>query len=166
MDTAAFSIRPERPNDLPAIDALHGRAFGPGRYARAAYRLREGIPHEAALSFVAEAGGRLVGSVRLTRITIGERPALLLGPLAVDPDLTGRGCGKALVRRAVEAATEADHRLILLVGDEPYYGPLGFARVPPGAITLPGPVDPARILVAALVPGSADGLAGPTRRPR
>lgn len=160
-----FLIRPEAPEDNPAIDALNDVAFGPGRYARAAYRLREGVPHDAGLSFVGEVDGALIGSVRLTPIVVGERPALLLGPLAVTPRWKDRGCGKALVRSAVEAARAQGHRLVLLVGDQPYYGPLGFSRVEPfGAVRMPGPVDPARLLVAELTPGAAAGLAGEVRR--
>lgn len=164
MTTLPSSVRPEAPDDDPAIERLSETAFGPGRFARAAYRLREERPHEPALSFVAEVDGHMIGSVRLTKIAIGARPALLLGPLVVDPAWKDRGFGKLLVRTAVAAAREAGHRLVILVGDEPYYGPLGFRRVaPPGAVRLPGPVDPARLLVAELEPGAADGLSGEAR---
>src|SRR6185312_17219913 len=103
---------------------------------------------------------RVVASVRLTPIRIGTLPALLLGPLVVDPEYKGKGAGKKLVRISLEAARAAGHRLVLLVGDEPYYGPLGFARLPPYAVTLPGPVDPARVLIAGLAPNAAVGLKG------
>jgi predicted N-acetyltransferase YhbS len=49
---------------------------------------------------------------------------------------------------------------VLLVGDAPYYGPLGFEVIPTGQITLPGPVDPARLLAAELVPGVRDEFRG------
>ena len=163
MSTDPFTYRCETPDDDPAIDALHGEVFGPGRFARAAFRLREGVPHDLSLSFVAETDGRLAASVRLTPIMIGDVPALLLGPLAVTPDFKGRGAGKALVRMATAAARAAGHRLVLLVGDEPYYGPLGFQRTPRYAITLPAPVDPDRVLVAALVDGALAGLSGAAR---
>ncbi len=93
---------------------------------------------------------------------IGESPALLLGPLAVHPDFGNRGAGRALVTASLDAARENGHSLVLLVGDEPYYGPLGFRAVSPTRIQMPGPVDPKRVLVAGLVPGafeSAKGLA-------
>ncbi|MCW5697618.1 MAG: N-acetyltransferase [Bauldia sp.] len=160
----AYAVRPEQPADTPAIDALNDRVFGPGRHVRAAYRLREGVPHDPALSLVATAHGAIVGSVRLTPIAIGGRPALLLGPLCVEPAWQNRGCGKALVRGSVEAARAAGHALVLLVGDEPYYGPLGFRRIPPGKVTMPGPVDPLRLLIAELRQGAAEGLAGPVER--
>jgi len=162
--TTAYAIRPEQPADAQAIDDLNDRVFGPGRYVRAAYRLRDGVPHDPTLSLVAIAHGAIIGSVRLTPIAIGGRPALLLGPLCVEPAWQNRGCGKALVRGSVEAARAAGHALVLLVGDEPYYGPLGFTRIPPGQVTMPGPVDPLRLLIAALKVGAADGLAGPVER--
>jgi predicted N-acetyltransferase YhbS len=160
MTASDFSYRLEQATDGAAIDTLHDVTMGPGRFARAAFRLREGVPYHPNLSFVATLDGKLVGSVRLTPIVIGGRPALLLGPLAVHPDHKGRGAGKALVRIALDAARSAAHKVVMLVGDEPYYGPLGFTRLRPGAITLPAPVDPMRVLVAGLQPGALDGLAG------
>jgi predicted N-acetyltransferase YhbS len=160
MNAVEFAYRRELPADDAVIEDLHGRAFGPGRFARAAFRLREGAPHDPRLSFVATLADRVVASVRLTPIRIGTKPALLLGPLVVDPEYKGKGAGKRLVRISLEAARDGGHQLVLLVGDEPYYGPLGFARLPPYAVTLPGPVDPARVLVASLAPNAAVGLAG------
>jgi predicted N-acetyltransferase YhbS len=110
---------------------------------------------------VAHADRELVASVRLTRIAIGGRPALLLGPLVVKPEFKGQGAGKALVRMAVEAAGKVGHRLVMLVGDEPYYGPLGFVALRSYTVTLPAPVDPKRVLVAGLAEGALDGLSGP-----
>lgn len=164
MTAYPFTFRLEQPSDAAEIDTLHAQAFGPGRFARAAFRLREDIPHDPALSFVATADGALAASVRLTPIRIGGRPALLLGPLAVKPPHKGRGAGKQLVREALAAAASAGHRIVLLVGDEPYYGPLGFRRLAREAITLPAPVDPDRVLVAGLAPDALDGLAGKAER--
>jgi predicted N-acetyltransferase YhbS len=155
-------ILPEQPNDAPAVVALIDRVFGPGRYAKAAERLREGNRALLDICFVAHVEGEVVGCVRMWPIRIGEAPAVLLGPLAVDDARRSLGLGAALVRRACEAAEEAGHALVLLVGDEPYYGPLGFSRAP-GAVVLPGPVDPARVLVNPLAPGAAAELVGPVR---
>jgi predicted N-acetyltransferase YhbS len=155
-------IVPAQPNDSPAVAALIERVFGPGRYARAAERLREGNRPLDDLCFVAHVEGEVVGCVCMWPIRIGETPALLLGPLAVDDARRSLGLGAALVHRACEAAAAAGHALVLLVGDEPYYGPLGFSRAP-AAVALPGPVDPARVLVNALARGAAAGLAGPVR---
>lgn len=163
MPTDTTEIRPEDPADDSRIDSLHETTFGPGRFARTAFRLREGVPHDRALSFSAWIDGRLVGSVRLTPVFMGLAPALLLGPLAVLPQFKNRGTGKALVARAVAEARSQGHDLVLLVGDEPYYGPLGFHRVPHGSVVLPGPVDPDRILVAELTAGAAERVTGGVR---
>lgn len=158
-----LTILPETADDAVAIERLHERTFGPGRYARSAYRLREDVPHRLDLSFTAWIGTLLVGSVRLSAIRIGTAPALLLGPLTVEPPFRERGIGKALLMRALEEARARGHRLVLLVGDEPYYGRVGFQRIPKGRATMPGPVDPQRLLVAELVPGAFDEVCGRIR---
>jgi predicted N-acetyltransferase YhbS len=154
MTQLPLVIRPEQPSDADAVERLHERAFGPGRFARTAFRLREGAPHILDLSFTALVGTLLVGSVRLTPVTAGAAPALVLGPLTVDPAFENRGIGSALMTRALEAARAAGHRLVLLVGDAPYYGRFGFNRVPPGQLVLPGPVDPNRFLASELAEGA------------
>lgn len=160
MSDLSLTILPETPDDALAIDRLHERTFGPGRYARTAYRIREQLPHRLDLSFTARIGTLLVGSVRLTAIAIGSAKALLLGPLTVEPPFRQHGIGAALIERALTEARERGHRLVLLVGDEPYYGRAGFKRVPKGQITLPGPVDPARILASELVSSALEGVSG------
>lgn len=160
MSELAVTIRPERADDGEAIERLHERTFGPGRYARSAFRIREGRAHALDLSFTARVGTLLVGSVRLTPVRIGETPALLLGPLTVEPPFRARGIGAALIARALDEAKAKGHRLVLLVGDEPYYGKSGFKRIAKGVVKMPGPVDPARLLVNELVPGAFDGVCG------
>jgi predicted N-acetyltransferase YhbS len=151
----------ERPQDAPAVERLLGRAFGPGRFAKTAERLREGRAPLLDLSFVAWSGDEAVGCVRLWSVRIGERPALLLGPFAVDAAWRSNGLGAALIGRACEAAADAGHALVILVGDEPYYGPLGFSARPAAKVLMPGPVDQRRVLVRALEPGADAGLEGP-----
>jgi predicted N-acetyltransferase YhbS len=163
MSDLSLTIRPETPDDADAIERLVERTFGPGRYAKTAYRLREGGPHALALSFTARIGSLLVGSVRLTPIRIGETPALLLGPLTVEPPFRERGIGQALIARALADARTQGHRLVVLVGDEPYYGRAGFKRVAKDRAVMPGPVDPERLLVAELVPGAFEGVSGQIR---
>jgi GNAT superfamily N-acetyltransferase len=107
MSDLSLTIRPETPDDADAVERLHERTFGPGRYAKTAYRIREGGPHALALSFTARIGTLLVGSVRLTRIRIGETPALLLGPLTVEPPFRERGIGRALIARSPTRAPRA-----------------------------------------------------------
>ncbi len=163
MSELSLTILPETADDAASVERLHERTFGPGRYARTAFRIREGRGHLLELSFTARIGTLLVGSLRLTPICIGETPALLLGPLTVEPPFRERGIGTALIRRALKDAKEQGHKLVVLVGDEPYYGKLGFKCIPKGQVKMPGPVDPARLLAAELVPGAFDGLSGMIR---
>ena len=163
MSEPALTILPESADDAVAIERLYERTFGPGRFAKSAYRLREGNDHALDLSFTARIGTLLVGSVRLTRVRIGQAPALLLGPLTIEPPFRSHGIGRTLIERALAQARAAGHRLVVLVGDEPYYSRCGFKRIPKGQATMPGPVDPARLLVCELVAGAFDGVSGPIR---
>ena len=163
MTELSLNIMPETTDDAVPIARLHERTFGPGRHAKSSYRLREGIGHLLELSFTARISTLLVGSVRLSPVRIGDASALLLGPLTVEPPFRERGIGYALIERALAAATTSGHRLVILVGDEPYYGKSGFKPVPKGRVTLPGPVDPARVLVCELVAGAFEGVSGAIR---
>ena len=160
MSPLPLVIRPEHPGDGEAIERLHVRAFGPGRFARTAYRLREGAGPLPALCFTAMVGTYLVGSVRIGPALAGDAPLLVLGPLTVDPSFSNRGIGCALMTRALDAAREAGHGLVVLVGDLPYYRRFGFAPVPPGRLVLPGPVDPARFLWCELSEGARAAVNG------
>ena len=163
MSDLSLTILPETPDDAPAIEHLNARTFGPGRFAKTAYRVREEVAHILELSFTARVGTLLVGSVRLSPILIGQAKALLLGPLTVEPPFRERGIGHALITRALAGAKTKGYRLVVLVGDEPYYGKSGFKRIPKGRATMPGPVDPARLLVCELVEGAFEGVSGPIR---
>jgi len=163
MNDLSITILPETPEDTAAIDRLNARTFGPGRFAKSAYRIREEVDHIPELSFTARVGTLLVGSVRLSPVIIGTTPALLLGPLTVEPPFRVRGIGQKLIERALAEAKGRGHRLVVLVGDEPYYGKAGFKRIPKGLVALPGPVDPARLLIAELAPGAFDGVSGMIR---
>ncbi len=163
MPSEAALTRSETPSDDPAVEALQRAAFGPGAFARAAFRVREEAPHDRALSFLTELDGALVASVRLTPIDVGGARGLLLGPLVVDPPHKGLGYGKALMRRSVTEAAESGWPFIILVGDEPYYRPFGFKPLPGKRVRMPGPVDPARLLAAELRPGAVDALQGTVR---
>lgn len=159
-----FDILPETPAHETDIEALHDLSFGPGRFAKTAYRMREGVPPVASLSFVAftEIDGvpRMVGSIRFSPVVIGGEKGLLLGPLAMDPAVRGQGGGLDLMRTALDAARAEGHRFVILVGDAPYYAKVGFKQVPAGKITLPGPVDKNRLLYCELVPGAFDAVSG------
>jgi predicted N-acetyltransferase YhbS len=165
---AMWDIRAERDADARAIEALVDRCFGPGRYAKTAYRLREGVEPEPRLSFVAVKAqdGVLLGSVRFWPVVIGAEPSLLLGPLAVEPELRGRGIGISLMQRGIDQARALGFRSIVLVGDEPYYARVGFSKLTPGRVRMPGPVDPERLLGLALKSGALDALSGDVKRAR
>ena len=160
MSDLSLTISPETANDALAIERLHERTFGPGRFVLSAYRLREHIDHLRDLSFTARVGTLLVGSVRQLPVCVGETPALLLGPLTVEPPFRKRGVGRALLDRSLHDARARGHRLVLLVGDESYYNRVGFRRVPKGRATMPGPVDYDRLLVAELAAGAFEGVSG------
>ncbi len=162
----AWQIRLEAPEDAARVEALNGESFGPGRFAKSAYRLREGVRPIDSLSFVAVENKILRGSVRFWPITVGGHEELLLGPLAVQSDQRGRGIGIALMRAGIEAAQQGPWRGILLVGDEPYYAKVGFSRLPPGRVKFPGPVDQNRILGLSLKAGELLNLSGQVRRAR
>ena len=161
MSDLSLTILPEKSNDAEAIERLHERTFGPGRFVLSAYRLREHVDHLLDLSFTAWIGTLLVGSVRQLPVCIGDTPALMLGPLTVEPPFRSRGVGRALLDRALADARNAGHRLVILVGDAPYYSRVGFKPVPKGRVTMPGPVDYGRLLVFELVEGAFEGVSGP-----
>ena len=167
------TIREAVPDDLHDISLLHRELFGPGRFARTAYRIREdaGGPAFGLVARMAqspgEAGaerGRLIGSVHFTGITIGGRSgALLLGPLAVAAAYKSRGHGMALVGAGLSRARQMGVAIVILVGDLAYYSRMGFAPVAPARIMMPGPSDPARLLAAELDPGTLTTFTGQVR---
>jgi predicted N-acetyltransferase YhbS len=163
MSDLSLTILAETPSDALPIERLHQRTFGPGRFALSAYRLREHVDHLLDLSFTARIGTLLVGSVRQLPICVGDSKALLLGPLTVEPPFRSRGVGRALLDRALWEARSQGHRLVLLVGDEAYYSRVGFKPVPKGLMTMPGPVDYSRLLIAELVEGAFTDVSGAIR---
>tara|TARA_R110002110_G_scaffold17809_9_gene75561 strand:- start:1183 stop:1773 length:591 start_codon:yes stop_codon:yes gene_type:complete len=162
LSTPDYTLHLQSPADEAAILALHERTFGPGRFARTAFRIRETAGTAGELCFIARstASGKMVGSVILSHITIGGTPSLLLGPLTVTPEYKSRGAGKLLMRQSVDSARAGEYQSIILVGDEPYYGPFGFRVIPHGQVKLPGPVDPARLLACVLTDDAALTAAG------
>ncbi|SOE14698.1 predicted N-acetyltransferase YhbS [Hoeflea halophila] len=146
-----------------AIELINEEAFGPGRFVRAAERVREQGPHDRHLSFVAGDRGEIIASVRMTPILAGTVAGYLLGPLAVRPSHKNLGIGRELVRIALAAAKKAGSHAVLLVGDPPYYAPLGFMPTRPGALSMPGPFDKHRLLAVCHGETDAMGLEGEIR---
>ena len=163
MLTTEIVYLTEDPSHDDIIRIINEEAFGPGRFTRAAERVREEGPHDRMLSFVACAAGAVIASVRLTPVAAGRFEGHLLGPLAVRPSHKNRGIGRELVRIAVAAARSAGSEGVILVGDPPYYGPLGFVPVPPGALRFPGPVDARRVMVAGCEASDLPRVAGRLR---
>ena len=158
---AAIITRAASPHDLGAIAALQAHVFGPGRFTRSAYRVREGKGLMSRFCRVADRNGQLIASLRITEVSIGDTTgAALLGPLAVDPAFRGQGYGRKLAAEAMDEMKAAGIAVVVLVGDEPYYGRFGFKPVPPGTIQFPGPINPARILAAELKDGALAGNHG------
>ncbi|WP_104018461.1 GNAT family N-acetyltransferase [Roseovarius nitratireducens] len=151
-------LGPEGPQDLWEVEALYDLCFAPGREALSSYRLREGVPPVADLCLVAREDGIIAGAIRYWPVRVGEARALLLGPVAVHPTHQGEGLGGWLIRESVERARTLDWARVMLVGDAPYYGRFGFARL--DKVEMPPPTNPARVLGLALTPGAWDGVAG------
>jgi len=164
-----FDIREETPQDVPAREALLERCFGEERFRKTCERLREGRLPADGLALVATRDGAVIGTVRLWHVSAGPgRPALMLGPVAVAPELQGLGVGAELVRAALARARALGHRAVLLVGDAPYYARFGFSAEAVGGLWLPGPCEAGRFLGLELVPGAlatARGLVQPTGAP-
>jgi len=159
-DTAPFAIRAERASDVAAREALLDASFGDNRHLRTCQRLRDGQPPAQGLAFSVVREGRLIGTVRLWHVSAGGVPALVLGPLAVDPSCRKLGIGTALVQRALAAAKARGHGAVLLLGDAPYYTRFGFSARKAGELRLPGPFERDRLLGLELREGALDGASG------
>src|SRR5215472_6014175 len=157
---APFAIRAERASDVAAREALLDACFGENRHQRTCQRLRDGRAPAAGLALAALREGRLVGTVRLWHVSAGGRPALVLGPLAVDPAFRELGIGAALMQQALAAARARGHDAVILLGDAPYYARFGFSAEKTGELSLPGPFERERLLALELVEGALDGAWG------
>ena len=157
---SALDLRHEQPGDAAAIEALLNHAFGPGRFTKVSERVREFALPRQDLSFCAWQGPRLVGSVRMSQIRIGNIPAIFLGPLAVMADARKTGTGGLLTAKACNAAQAAGYPVVLLVGDEPYFARFRFTASTTKGVRMPGPVDPRRVLAR----GAEGPLEGHIRR--
>jgi predicted N-acetyltransferase YhbS len=165
QNAAAFSIVAEADQQAAAREALLNRAMGRNWKRKSSQKLRRGRRPSEGLAFVARGeDGVLLGTVRLWDVGTGDgRPALLLGPLAVEPSLKSAGIGKALMSHAISEAKRLGHKAVLLVGDAAYYGRFGFSAEKTGDLSMPGPYERHRFLALELVPGALDGATGTLR---
>lgn len=155
------TVRFATPDDDAFVEELQAIAFGPGRFARTAFRVRERFPIDAGLSMIAEINGEPCGSVWMTPISVGGADGYLLGPLATHPNFRKRGAGKLLALEVTRHALErGEGSYVLLVGDRDYYCPLGWEPTVPYAVKFPGPVDPERVLIYSSDPALAATLKG------
>ena len=159
-DAAPFVIRAERASDVVAREALLDACFGANRHARTCQRLRDGRAPAEGLAFAAARNGRLVGTLRLWHVSAGGLPALVLGPLAVDPSCRELGVGAALMNHALAAARVRGHGAVILLGDAPYYARFGFSALKTSELSLPGPFERDRLLGLELREGALDGAWG------
>ena len=138
------------------VEAILDAAFGTDRRGRTAYRLREGMAAIPALSFAVALDGLAAGTVQCWPVAHmredGEITALVMvGPVAVRPEVQARGLGRMLMDAVMAAApTHADGAL-MMIGDPEYYGRFfGFSAAQTGAWRLPGPVEASRLLAVAV----------------
>ncbi|MGQ2977037.1 MAG: GNAT family N-acetyltransferase [Sphingopyxis sp.] len=153
-----------------AVEDLLDAAFGTDRFGRTAYRIREGVDAVPELSFALVEDGALVGTIQCWPVALrapdgGEAPLVMVGPVAIRPDVQRGGHGRALMAQMLDAAeTQADGAL-MMIGDPEYYGRFfGFTADATGAWDLPGPFERRRLLARAVnghdLPTGA-GMIGP-----
>jgi predicted N-acetyltransferase YhbS len=160
-DVAPFVIRAERGSDVAPREALLDACFGENRQMRTCQRLRDGRAPAEGLALSVVRQGRLVGTVRLWHVSAGGVPALVLGPLAVDPSCRQLGIGAALMKHALAAAKARGHGAVILLGDAPYYARFGFSPEIAKDLSLPEPFERERLLGLELQNGALKGASGP-----
>ncbi len=159
-----MNITLQQPEDQKGVKLLLDLAFGGNRFEKAAYRYRENVPAISELSFVIYEDNLIIATLQFWPIRIGEHDGLLLGPIAVLPELQGKGYGIALMKHGLECAKKLGHTRVVLVGDEPYYSRLGFSREQAQNISMPEQEDESRLLALELLSGSFYGVFGDVKK--
>ena len=158
-----YEICPETAADEYEVEALYDLCFAPGRTALSSYRLREGVPKVADLCLVLrDASNVVMAAIRFWPVRVGNRPVLLLGPIAVHPTAQGEGLGGLLMRDSLTRARRMGWGRVLLVGDAPYYSRFGFSRL--SGVEMPPPTNPDRVLGLELRDDAWVGVEGPVQR--
>ena len=153
-----------------AVEALLDAAFGTDRFGRTAYRIREGMDAVPDLSFVLVEAGVLIGTIQCWPVAHRAAdgvatPLVMVGPVAVRPDVQRGGHGRALMAHMLTAAESRADSALMMIGDPEYYGRFfDFTAGATGAWDLPGPFERRRLLARAVnghgVPVAA-GMIGP-----
>ncbi len=146
-----LTLKNTEKQDEAKIKQLCELVFGPGRFAKTAFRIREAYSGQDDFGLCITSGDNIVGSITFTPVKVNNcEGAYLLGPLAVHPGIAGQGCGINLMNKGIETAHEKRAKLVILVGDLSYYSRVGFIPAPAGQLIFPGPVDKQRILIREL----------------
>ena len=152
-----FRIVQQTPADDAAVESLMAEAFGSARHARSVWALRPGPP-VARLCLMGFDDAAPVGSLRFWEVMLGVERILLLGPLAVHPDVRGKGFGRRLVEEGLRLARTGDWPLVLVSGEPHYYPKFGFVPAAGHNLDWPGFVEPERLQFCELVPEALTGL--------
>lgn len=127
-------IRPERPADEAAIDALLLAAFEDPQIPPLVASIRSSPGWIPELALVAERDGAPIGHIIVSRTSLRtdaaeDVPVLMLSPLGVAPAEQNRGVGTALTRAALEIADRTrPEPLVVVQGHPDYYPRFGFVR--------------------------------------
>lgn len=141
-------IRKKIQSDNDTIENLLNKTFGPGRYARSVYRLRENKPYLDDYSYVYSLNGKILASISFYETLINNSyKGLLLGPLAVEPIQVGKGYGKKLVKYSLDKISiNSQIYFIIVVGEYDYYKEFGFNKLD-NHFVFYGPVNKNRVLI-------------------
>jgi len=169
MTRLAPALIPLDAVDPAMVEQLLDRAFGPGRLARTAYKVRGAAEALPALSFaMVDEDELLVATIQAWPVALTDaagraHPMIMVGPVAVLPERQGEGFGTALMLAQAQALGPNASLPQMLIGDEPYYGRFGFSAEHTAGWTLPGPWEPARLLVRCANPAilPQEGSLGP-----
>ena len=170
MSVTTCTLIPLEAVDPAMVEQVLDRAFGTDRHGRTAYAIRKGTDWLPALSFAAlDEAGMLAGTIQAWPIALNDaqgraHPMIMVGPVAVLPELKHTGYGRMLMAVQSSALDPSVPLPQVLIGDAPYYSQFGFVEAPRGW-QCPGEWDPARLMVRGVEPAvlPQQGMLGPWR---